>query len=175
MNGNYFPFSWLETQSVVILIWNMFHLFLFPRGRDCLKFLMIRNGTILGKEEGEMSPSHFICSVICSPFMIGAGRRIRGNNCLIPTSILKWQCRLIFESEFWKKFKVTNHRSGVTYGCTDQHLTVEKKNFQSLPSHLADTVEDVKNQPHSRWKIVFLIIQRKWPKFKKWVWPVKIP
>ena len=65
----------------------MFHLFLFPRGRDCLKFLMIRNGTILGKEEGEMSPSHFICSVICSPFMIGAGRRIRGNNCLIPTSI----------------------------------------------------------------------------------------
>ena len=88
---------------------------------------------------------------------------------------LKWQCRLIFESEFWKKFKVTNHRSGVTYGCTDQHLTVEKKNFQSLPSHLADTVEDVKNQPHSRWKIVFLIIQRKWPKFKKWVWPVKIP
>ena len=92
-----------------------------------------------------------------------------------PFPAFKWQCRLIFESEFWKKFKVTNHRSGVTYGCTDQHLTVEKKNFQSLPSHLADTVEDVKNQPHSRWKIVFLIIQRKWPKFKKWVWPVKIP
>ena len=75
----------------------MFHLFLFPRGNDCLKFLMIRNGTILGKEEGEMSPSHFICSVICSPFMIGAGRRIRGNNCLIPTSIstyILWQGHL---------------------------------------------------------------------------------
>ena len=46
---------------------------------------------------------------------------------------LKWQCRLIFESEFWKKFKVTNHRSGVTYGCTDQHLTVEKKNSKVYP------------------------------------------
>ena len=39
--------------------------------------------------------------------------------------------------------------------------------FQSLPRHLADTVKDVKNQPHSRWKIVFLIFQRKLPKFKK--------
>ena len=87
----------------------------------------------------------------------------------------KWQCRLIFESEFWKKFKVTNHRSGVTYGCTDQHLTVEKFFFQSLPRHLADTAENIKNQPYRGWKIVFLIIQRKWPKFKKWVWPVKIP
>ena len=93
-------------------------------------------------------------------------------SCLIH---VKWQCRLIFESKFWKIFKVNNHHSGVTYGCTGKYLTVEKKIFQSLPRHLADTVEDVKNQPHSRWKIVFLIIQRKWPKFKKWVWPVKIP
>ena len=87
----------------------------------------------------------------------------------------KWQCRLIFESKFWKKFKVNNHHSGVTYGCTRKYWTVENFFFQSLPRHLADTVEDVKNQPHGRWKIVFLIIQRKWPKFKKWVWPVKIP
>ena len=91
------------------------------------------------------------------------------------SSLLKWQCRLIFESKFWKNFKVNNHHSGVTYGCTGKYLTVENFFFQSLPRHLADTVEDVKNQPHSRWKIVFLIIQRKWPKFKKWVWPVKIP
>ena len=92
-----------------------------------------------------------------------------------PPIAVKWQCRLIFESEFWKKFKVTNHRSGVTYGCTDQHLTVENFFFQSLPCHLADTAENIKNQPYRGWKIVFLIIQRKWPKFKKWVWPVKIP
>ena len=88
---------------------------------------------------------------------------------------LKWQCRLIFESKSWKKFKVNNHHSGVTYGCTGKHWTVENFFFQSLPRHLADTVEDVKNQPHSRWKIVFFIFQRKLPKFKKWVWPVKIP
>ena len=87
----------------------------------------------------------------------------------------KWQCRLIFESKFWKKFKVNNHHSGVTYGCTRKYWTVEIFFFQSLPRHLADTVEDVKNQPHGRWKIVFFIFQRKWPKFKKWVWPVKIP
>ena len=89
--------------------------------------------------------------------------------------LLKWQCRLIFESKFWKNFKVNNHHSGVTYGCTGKHWTVEKKKIQSLPRHLADTVEDVKNQPHRRWKIVFFIFQRKLPKFKKWVWPVKIP
>ena len=29
-------------------------------------------------------------------------------------------------------------------------LHIEKFFFQSLPRHLADTVEDVKNQPHSR-------------------------
>ena len=97
-------------------------------------------------------------------------------NCfLLENRASKWQCRLIFESKFWKNFKVNNHHSGVTYGCTGKYLTVEKFFFQSLPRHLADTVEDVKNQPHGRWKIVFLIIQRKWPKFKKWVWPVKIP
>ena len=49
-----------------------------------------------------------------------------------------------------KKFKVNNYHSGVTYGCTGKHWTVEKFFFQSLPRHLADTVEDVKNQPHSR-------------------------
>ena len=59
---------------------------------------------------------------------------------------LKWQCRLIFESKSWKKFKVNNHHSGVTYGCTDQHGTIENFFFQSLPLHLADTVENVKNQ-----------------------------
>ena len=88
---------------------------------------------------------------------------------------LKWQCRLIFESKFWKNFKVNNHHSGVTYGCTDQHYTIEFFFFQSLPRHLANTAENIKNQLYRRWKIVFLIIQRKWPKFKKWVWPVKIP
>ena len=74
-----------------------------------------------------------------------------------------------------KNFKVNNHHSGVTYGCTRKYWAVEIFFFQSLPRHLADTVEDVKNQPHGRGKIVFLIIQRKWPKFKKLVWPVKIP
>ena len=47
----------------------------------------------------------------------------------------KWQCRLIFESKFWKNFKVNNHHSGVTYGCTGKYLTVEKFFFQSLPRH----------------------------------------
>ena len=112
----------------------MFHLFLFPRGSDCLKFLMIRNGTILGKEEGEMSPSHFICSVICSPFMIGAGRRIRGNNCLIPTSI-----RVVgFQLEFVSISRVINHMTVLhTFECSHWWKIYLKKNpLQDLLSSL---------------------------------------
>ena len=44
----------------------------------------------------------------------------------------KWQCRLIFESKFWKKIKVNNHPSGVTYGCTGKHWTVEKFFFSKF-------------------------------------------
>ena len=40
---------------------------------------------------------------------------------------------IIFKSKFWKKFKVNNHHSGVTYGCTGKHWTVEKKNFKVYP------------------------------------------
>ena len=140
--------------------------------------------------EKKFPPAHLLCPASlmffknfptctfissCTSIRYTRVRTLHARTAATHSFLLKWQCRLIFESEFWKKFKVTNHRSGVTYGCTDQHLTVEKKNFQSLPSHLADTVENIKNQPYRRWKIVFLIIQRKWPKFKKWVWPVKIP
>ena len=49
-----------------------------------------------------------------------------------------------------KNFKVNNHHSGVTYGCTDQHYTIEKKKCQSLPRHLADTAENIKNQLYRR-------------------------
>jgi len=42
---------------------------------------------------------------------------------LITLRCLKWQCRLIFESESWKEVEVNNHHSGVTYGCFDQHGT----------------------------------------------------